>query len=174
MNNRTNEGVTKKNYKNAGRNRQQQNAERAEYLAKKKEILAKQTANLTVINDVVDYLNSVIATNDSDVKINMQTVLKYLSEQKGHDAEATKPVSQINYLLLDLANAQRNKYITGNRITVRVIYIRERFATMFKKELFDDINKMIDENDALFYCEYPLLDDDEGTVEEAATESVEE
>lgn len=154
MSDRT-DGVRRNNKNNNGRNNGNNKRNNEEYAAKKAEILKKQEHNLDIINDVAAYLDGLLVAGTVESKITMQEVLAYLNEQKGYSVEETKVISQFNYLLLELANAQKSTYISGDRVNVRVLYIEERLKTAFKKELHDKIDKMLDEYSFLFYYQYP-------------------
>ena len=82
----------------------------------------------------------------------MKEVLSYLNNDKGYSVDDTKVVSQMNYIMMDLANARKNKNVSGDRLNIRVMYIQERFKTSFKKELHDRIVKIIETYNTLFLC----------------------
>ena len=108
-----------------------------------------------MIEAVAGYLDSIIAnTGMADTntiqKITMKDILNYLTTEKGFAQDDTKTVSQINYTLMDLANAQRSGYITGNRINIRILYIQERMKTSFRKELYTRIDKIMESYYNLF------------------------
>lgn len=160
FNNRKNGNFNKNNNRNNSQN------------VKKQEILEKQNKNLDMIEAAAEYLNNMIANTElSDAntltKITMKEILNYLINDKGFAQEDTKTVSQFNYILMDLANAQRSGYITGNRINIRILYVQERLKTSFKKELHARIDKIMETYYHLFYWNE---DNNEGSIEIVATE----
>jgi hypothetical protein len=78
----------------------------------------------------------------------MKEIIDNLNNNGFNQAD-TKAISQINYILIDLANAQRNKYITPDRVDIRVNYIKERLITSYRRELHDRINEIFN-NHSLF------------------------
>ena len=157
------------NGKNAKGNRGNK-PNKADFAAKREEIIKKQKANLEMINDVADYLNTWVGHTSETFtdKMSMKEIISYLSDVKNYPTESTKVISQYNYLLMDLANAQHSKYIDGNRIAIRVIYIDERLKTTFRKELHSDIDDMFEKYSNLFFYKY----DEECDAE--SSENVEE
>ena len=160
FNNRKNGNFNKNNNRNNSQN------------VKKQEILEKQNKNLDMIEAAAEYLNNMIANTElSDAntlaKITMKEILNYLINDKGFAQEDTKTVSQFNYILMDLANAQRSGYISRNRIKIRILYIQERLKTSFKKELHTRIDKIMETYYHLFYWNE---DNNEGSIEIVATE----
>lgn len=138
------------NNRNNNRNNNQQNA-------KKQEIIAKQKKNLDMIEAIAEYLNNIVATSEVAVdntapaqKITMKEILDYLVNNKGFAQDDTKAVSQFNYIMMDLANAQKSGFISGNRINIRILYIQERLKTSFKKELHPTIDKIMEDYSNLF------------------------
>lgn len=138
------------NNRNNNRNNNQQNA-------KKQEIIAKQKKNLDMIEAIAEYLNNIVATSEVAVdntapaqKITMKEILDYLVNNKGFAQDDTKAVSQFNYIMMDLANAQKSGFINGNRINIRILYIQERLKTSFKKELHPTIDKIMEDYSNLF------------------------
>ena len=123
--------------------------------AKKQEILKQQNRNLDMIESVAEYLDNLVATNVSEEegnqRITMKEILNYLTTDKGFAQDETKSVSQINYTMMDLANAQRSGYINGNRINIRILYIQERMKTSFRRELYNRIDKIMESYYHLFY-----------------------
>ena len=122
---------------------------------KKQEIIEKQNKSLDMIEAVAEFLNSAVANTelaDSNTiqKLTMKEILTYLVNDKGFAQDDTKTVSQYNYLMMDLANAQRSGYISGNRINIRILYIQERLKTSFKKELHSRVDKIMETYSNLF------------------------
>lgn len=122
---------------------------------KKQEIIEKQNKSLDMIEAVAEFLNSAVANTelaDSNTiqKLTMKEILTYLVNDKGFAQDDTKTVSQYNYLMMDLANAQRSGYISGNRINIRILYIQERLKTSFKKELHSRVDKIMETYANLF------------------------
>ena len=123
--------------------------------AKKQEIFKQQNRNLDIIESVAEYLDNLVATNVSEgednQRITMKEILNYLTTDKGFAQDETKAVSQINYTMMDLANAQRSGYINGNRINIRILYIQERMKTSFRRELYNRIDKIMESYYHLFH-----------------------
>ena len=123
--------------------------------AKKQEIFKQQNRNLDMIESVAEYLDNLVATNVSEgegnQRITMKEILNYLTTDKGFAQDETKAVSQINYTMMDLANAQRSGYINGNRINIRILYIQERMKTSFRRELYNRIDKIMESYYHLFH-----------------------
>ena len=148
FNNNRNNNNRNFNNRNNNRNINQQNA-------KKQEIIEKQKKNLDMIEAVAEYLNNIIAApktdeNNSAQKITMKEILNYLVNDKGFAQDDTKAVSQFNYIMMDLANAQKSGFINGNRINIRILYIQERLKTSFKKELHPVIDNIMENYSNLF------------------------
>ena len=150
FNNNRNNNNRNFNNRNNNRNNNQQNA-------KKQEIIAKQKKNLDMIEAVAEYLNNIVATPEvatdnttTAQKISMKEILDYLVNIKGFAQDDTKAVSQFNYIMMDLANAQKSGFINGNRINIRILYIQERLKTSFKKELHPTIDKIMEDYSNLF------------------------
>lgn len=148
FNNNRNNGNRNFNNRNNNRNNNQQ-------YNKKQEIIAKQNANLDMIEAVAEYLDNDIAntdiSNNSNIqKITMKEILNYLVNDKGFAQDDTKTVSQFNYIMMDLANAQRSGYVSGDRINIRILYIQERLKTSFKKELHNRIDSIMENYRHLF------------------------
>ena len=148
FNNNRNNGNRNFNNRNNNRNNNQQ-------YNKKQEIIAKQNANLDMIEAVAEYLDNAIANTDisntSNIqKITMKEILNYLVNDKGFAQDDTKTVSQFNYIMMDLANAQRSGYVSGDRINIRILYIQERLKTSFKKELHNRIDNIMESYRHLF------------------------
>lgn len=126
-----------------------------EYQAEKARQIEMQTKSIDIIARTAEFLNKCIATDTSDGykrKITMKQILAYLNDTYHFEPEDTRVVSQFNYLLMELANARRNKNISGDRLNIRVMYIEERLKTSFKKELHQTItDKIITANGSLFY-----------------------
>ena len=122
---------------------------------KKQEIIEKQNKSLDMIESAAEFLDNAIASTslaDSNTfqKLTMKEILTYLINDKGFAQDDTKTVSQYNYILMDLANAQRSGYISGNRINIRILYIQERLKTSFKKELHSRVDKIMETYANLF------------------------
>ena len=150
FNNNRNNNNRNFNNRNNNRNNNQQNA-------KKQEIIAKQKKNLDMIEAIAEYLNNIVATSEVATdnaapaqKITMKEILDYLVNNKGFAQDDTKAVSQFNYIMMDLANAQKSGFISGNRINIRILYIQERLKTSFKKELHPTIDKIMEDYSNLF------------------------
>lgn len=122
-----------------------------EYEAMKAEQIARQTKNLDVIEAMCAYLNDWLQSEKTSNRIGMKDILAHLNGEKGFTADETKVVSQYSYLLLELANAVNNKYISGDRTNIRIMYIEERFKTSFKKELHERVVGIVDTYSALFH-----------------------
>jgi hypothetical protein len=112
------------------------------------ELISIQEKNLNGIEIVVDYLDNIIDSADKNTKPSMKEIIDNLNNNGFNQAD-TKAISQINYILIDLANAQRNKYITPDRVDIRVNYIKERLITSYRRELYDRINEIFN-NHSLF------------------------
>jgi len=138
------------------RNTGNENNDRANRI---QELISKQEKNLDVIEAAVSFLDGFAAREKSD-KLGIADLLKHL-KSNGFDQEHTKAISQINYMLVELANAQRNSYISSDRIDIRVKYIKERFITSYRRELYGRIDKL--------FADHPLfkVDYSNDVVEEA-------
>lgn len=150
FNNNRNNNRNFNNRNNNNKNNNQQNA-------KKQEIIAKQKKNLDMIEAIAEYLNNIVAASEVAAdnttpaqKITMKEILDYLVNNKGFAQDDTKAVSQFNYIMMDLANAQKSGFINGNRINIRILYIQERLKTSFKKELHPTIDKIMEDYSNLF------------------------
>lgn len=139
------------NYKkrNNYNNNNNSNNNSSEYMVKKAEIIAKQRTNLGMIDKVSAYLDKCVVEATTDTKIAMKQIIEYL-DTCGFTKEDTKVISQYNYLLMDLANAQICNYINGNKINIRILYIQERLKSSYKKELNNDIDKLLGKYKNLF------------------------
>ena len=74
--------------------------------AEKQAKLEQQAKNLQIIADTAAYLDNLLRQGlENNVK--MKDILDYLTE-RGYSADDTKVVSQFNYILMDLCNAQKN------------------------------------------------------------------
>jgi hypothetical protein len=104
-----------------------------------KDLINKQTKNLDVLDKVIEFLDEFV-DSDKD-KVSMAELLNYLNDNNCN-AENTKAIAQFNYMLLELANAQHNDYIKADRVNIRVQYIKERFITTYRRELYDRIDNM--------------------------------
>lgn len=126
--------------------------ERKRKAEEKERKLNQQVEQLQIIADTTAYLEYLLKNNVEDKKfIQMKDILDYLNNTRNYTAEQTKRISQYNYMLMDLYNAQRNDKINGNRINIRILYIQERFVTSFKKELHLSIKKIIATYTNLFH-----------------------
>lgn len=120
-----------------------------EYEAKKAEQIARQTKNLDAIDATCDFLDTWLRSEGSN-RITMKDILNYLNNDKGFTTDDTKAISQYTYLLMELANARANRYISGDRTNIRIIYIEERFKTSFKKELHERATDIVKKYTTLF------------------------
>lgn len=124
--------------------------ERAKREEEKRLMLEQQAKNLQIIADTAAYLDDLLRRG-VDKNIKMKEILDYLSEERGYTPEETKVVSQFNYIMMDLANAQKNPKINGNRTNIRVLYLQERLTSSYKKELHESVNEIIKSYDMLFH-----------------------
>lgn len=126
-----------------------------DYQKEQNAIVEQQKRSLSMIDETCSYLNNyLISTSKNNYnKVNMREILSFLNEEKGHPFDATKAIAQYNYLLMDLANARKNKSITGTRINIRIAYIKERLESFLKKELHPKIDDMMKKYEALFKLE---------------------
>lgn len=131
-----------------------------EYEARKAAQLEQQKKNLDVIDSISGFLNNWLKDeiNDRDNsqnkrpgRISMKEILNDMNNVKGYTADDTKAVSQYSYMLMELANARNNKYVSGDRINIRIMYIEERLKTSFKKELHSYASEIISKYDTLFH-----------------------
>lgn len=122
-----------------------------EYEAIKAEQLALQGKNLDVIESIAEFLDQWLQSEKKSNRITMKEILNELNNVKGFSADDTKAVSQYSYLLMELANARNNKYVSGDRINIRIMYIEERMKTSFKKELHDRAIDIVDKYNTLFF-----------------------
>lgn len=119
-----------------------------EYAKIKAEKLAFQTKSVEVIEATCDFLEKKIS--DASVhKIAMRDLLAYLNGEKGYTADETRSVSRLNDIIIDIANGRMNKYISDDRMNIRVLYFHERMKTTFKKELHERIENMMKNYPAL-------------------------
>lgn len=138
-----------KNFRNNNRRPYLSPEERAKREAEKQAKLEQQAKNLQIIADTAAYLDNLLRSGlENNVK--MKDILDYLNE-RGYSAEETKVVSQFNYIMMDLCNAQRNPKINGNRTNIRVLYLQERLTSSYKRELHESINEVIKTYDKLFH-----------------------
>ena len=131
-----------------------------EYEAIKATQLALQGKNLDVIESIAEFLDQWLQSEKKSNRITMKEILNELNNVKGFSADDTKAVSQYSYLLMELANARNNKYVSGDRINIRIMYIEERMKTSFKKELHDRAIDIVDKYNTLFFW------DDQSNAEE--------
>ena len=136
--------------KNGGNRRNKE-----EYEARKAAQLEQQNKNLDVIADIAKYLNEWLMDAQESTRITMKDILTMLNDEKGYSVDETKAVSQYSYMLMELANARNNKYISGDRINIRIMYIEERLKTSFKRELHDRAIGIVDTYTELFYWDDP-------------------
>lgn len=122
-----------------------------EYEAIKAAQLALQCKNLDVIESIAEFLDQWLQSEKKSNRITMKEILNELNNVKGYSADDTKAVSQYSYLLMELANARNNKYVSGDRINIRIMYIEERMKTSFKKELHDRAIDIVDKYNTLFF-----------------------
>lgn len=122
-----------------------------EYEAIKAARLEQQGKNLDVIEDIAAFLDNWLLSEKKSNRITMKEILNELNNVKGYSADDTKAVSQYSYLLMELANARNNKYVSGDRINIRIMYIEERLKTSFKRELHDRAIDIVDKYTTLFY-----------------------
>lgn len=122
-----------------------------EYEAIKATQLALQGKNLDVIESIAEFLDQWLQSEKKSNRITMKEILNELNNVKGFSADDTKAVSQYSYLLMELANARNNKYVSGDRINIRIMYIEERMKTSFKKELHDRAIDIVDKYNTLFF-----------------------
>ena len=122
-----------------------------EYEAIKAAQLALQGKNLDVIESIAEFLDQWLQSEKKSNRITMKEILNELNNVKGYSADDTKAVSQYSYLLMELANARNNKYVSGDRINIRIMYIEERMKTSFKKELHDRAIDIVDKYNTLFF-----------------------
>lgn len=143
-----------------------------EYEAIKATQLALQGKNLDVIESIAEFLDQWLQSEKKSNRITMKEILNELNNVKGFSADDTKAVSQYSYLLMELANARNNKYVSGDRINIRIMYIEERMKTSFKKELHDRAIDIVDKYNTLFFWdeqsnaeEYQVLGESDNTKE---------
>ena len=122
-----------------------------EYEAIKAAQLALQGKNLDVIESIAEFLDQWLQSEKKSNRITMKEILNELNNVKGFSADDTKAVSQYSYLLMELANARNNKYVSGDRINIRIMYIEERMKTSFKKELHDRAIEIVEKYNTLFF-----------------------
>ena len=122
-----------------------------EYEAIKATQLALQGKNLDVIESIAEFLDQWLQSEKKSNRITMKEILNELNNVKGFSADDTKAVSQYSYLLMELANARNNKYVSGDRINIRIMYIEERMKTSFKKELHDRAIEIVEKYNTLFF-----------------------
>lgn len=151
--------------KNGGNRRSKE-----EYEARKAAQLEQQGKNLDVIEDIAKYLDNWLRGEKPTNRITMKDILTMLNDEKGYSVDDTKAVSQYSYMLMELANARNNKYVSGDRINIRIMYIEERMKTSFKRELHDRAIGIVDTYTTLFYWDdqanaesYNVLGDNEET-----------
>ena len=121
-----------------------------EYEAHKAAQIAQQTKNLEVVDDIANFLNEWLMSDKKSTRVTMKEILNHLNNTKGYSETDTKAVSQYSYMLMELANAVNSKYVSGDRINIRIMYIEERMKTSFKKELHDRAIGIVDSYPELF------------------------
>ena len=109
-----NNGKKKNNIPNGNRRTKE------EYEAIKAAQLALQGKNLDVIESIAEFLDQWLQSEKKSNRITMKEILNELNNVKGYSADDTKAVSQYSYLLMELANARNNKYVSGDRINIRM------------------------------------------------------
>ena len=159
-------GKMMNNGKKKGANTNGNRRTKEEYEAIKAAQLALQGKNLDVIESIAEFLDQWLQSEKKSNRITMKEILNELNNVKGFSADDTKAVSQYSYLLMELANARNNKYVSGDRINIRIMYIEERMKTSFKKELHDRAIDIVDKYNTLFFWdeqsnaeEYQVLGD---------------
>lgn len=165
-------GKMMNNGKKKGANTNGNRRTKEEYEAIKAAQLALQSKNLDVIESIAEFLDQWLQSEKKSNRITMKEILNELNNVKGFSADDTKAVSQYSYLLMELANARNNKYVSGDRINIRIIYIEERMKTSFKKELHDRAIDIVDKYNTLFLWdeqsnaeEYQVLGENDQTKE---------
>lgn len=138
---------------NTGNKRNYENRRsKEEYEAQKAAQLEQQGKNLDVIEDIAAFLdNWLMSTDKKSNRVTMKEILNELNNVKGYSVDDTKAVSQYSYMLMELANACNNRYVSGDRINIRIMYIEERMKTSFKKELHDRAIRIVDKYSNLFF-----------------------
>ena len=144
-------GKMMNNGKKKGANTNGNRRTKEEYEAIKAAQLALQGKNLDVIESIAEFLDQWLQSEKKSNRITMKEILNELNNVKGFSADDTKAVSQYSYLLMELANARNNKYVSGDRINIRIMYIEERMKTSFKKELHDSAMDIVDKYNTLFF-----------------------
>ena len=144
-------GKMMNNGKKKGANTNGNRRTKEEYEAIKATQLALQGKNLDVIESIAEFLDQWLQSEKKSNRITMKEILNELNNVKGYSADDTKAVSQYSYLLMELANARNNKYVSGDRINIRIMYIEERMKTSFKKELHDRAIDIVDKYNTLFF-----------------------
>lgn len=144
-------GKMMNNGKKKGANTNGNRRTKEEYEAIKATQLALQGKNLDVIESIAEFLDQWLQSEKKSNRITMKEILNELNNVKGFSADDTKAVSQYSYLLMELANARNNKYVSGDRINIRIMYIEERMKTSFKKELHDRAIDIVDKYNTLFF-----------------------
>lgn len=100
--------------------------------------------NLDVISKTADYIDTVLdAAKESKklIKVSIADITSHL-ETIGYSKDQTKYVVQFIYIMMDLANAQINKFIRKDRVDIRITYLKERLETSFY--LFEEeVNRII-------------------------------
>ena len=144
-------GKMMNNGKKKGANTNGNRRTKEEYEAIKAAQLALQGKNLDVIESIAEFLDQWLQSEKKSNRITMKEILNELNNVKGFSADDTKAVAQYSYLLMELANARNNKYVSGDRINIRIMYIEERMKTSFKKELHDSAMDIVDKYNTLFF-----------------------
>ena len=115
------------------------------------DLISKQEKNLDAIDTAVSFLDKFVTKE----KTEKATIVDLLNEIKnaGHNQETVRAISQFNYMFVDLANAQCNSHISADRVNIRVKYIKERFITSYRRELYGRIDKLFEDH-PLFKVDY--------------------
>lgn len=137
-----------------------------------KAILDAQQQTLDVIDEAVSFLNNILLT-DASRKVTMRDIVSHLIKN-GYIINEAKAVAQYNYLILDLAKARKNKYITAEQINLRIAYIQDRLKSTFRAELHDQILEMIRTNSMLFAWNTNYINLQTKHESESSNETVEE
>lgn len=115
---------------------------RANAEARRQEIRQRQVTELEIIDAASYFLDEYVNNGHRENKFNINEIKDYLVSA-GYEFDQFKFVNQILYLLIDLANARRNKFIDDTRIAIRWLYIKERLDTMFMPSLHYRILEMM-------------------------------
>lgn len=111
-------------------------------------ILDAQKQSLKIIAETASFLDNSLK-NEAEYKVSMRDIINNLIKN-GYAVNDAKALTQHNYLLLDLAKARRNRYISIESINLRIAYIQDRLKSMFRIELHNQILDLIKTNNTLF------------------------